>query len=1097
MAKQSTMKSLMLLLALTLASFTAFAQTFVKGTVYEADGQTPAIGATVLQKGTNNGVSSGVDGTYSIQLKGKNPVLIFRMIGCEEQEVKVGSQKEINVTMKNQGVALDDVVVTALGISREQKALGYAVSKVNNEDLTATSSGNWLNSLNGKVAGLQLSSAGTGPISSARVVLRGEQSLSYGNNEALFVIDGVPVSTGAESSGSGSTYSNNDAPVDFGNAASDLNPEDIESVTVLKGPSATALYGSRAANGAIVITTKSGRSEKGLGISVNSSVVFEKASYFPEFQNVYGPGSDMGYKPYSHYTVTGDNTSNIGAMSSNYSRYAYGEKFDPNKLRYQYASKNWETGEFTALPFVYADDWYTGIFETGSTFNNTVTLSGSNGKGTNTRVSITDARNNWIMPNTGYEKQSVSISFNSPLNKWLDFATKVNYIHKASDNMPVSGYSANNPLYLLAWGYTCNPISVYKEEYEAGRFNAENYASGALVNPSTKGNPYRQLYEQTNAVNKDRVYGNATLKIKFPLKGLTLDLRSGLDINNEFRQIQKPYLSSGYDQGYYREQTIRDYEYNHDFLLRYINNDLFDKRLGLTAAFGGNNMTRKKYRSYITLTRLGVEGVYNANNTPEGYPSTPYNYRSKKVINSFYGMVSLSWDNAYYLDVTGRNDWSSSLAPGNWSFFYPSVSASILVDRALKIKNDWLDMAKVRLSWANVGNDTDPYTLLDAYSASGDYPGGYSLPGGISNYNIKPENVESWEVGLEMMFLKNRFSIDAAYYDSRTTNQIISATTDPIIGASSKKINAGEIRNHGIELSAHITPIKTKDFTWSMDLNWARNWNKLVSYLPGWDPETPLQLANNGTTIGNRVYIYSYVGKEMNVIYGKGYQRAPEGATDAEGNDVSGMILVNEKNGYPILDTQANRKIGRVAPMWRGGMSQHFTYKNFSLNLQFTAQMGGHCFSVTHFALAYQGKLKNSLPGRYDGLVVEGVNATTNADGTVSYKKNTTVTENVSTYYSSYKYIRDNVEENTFKTDFLKLKEARLDDSVPSKWIKKTKVFKGASLGVWATNIFCITSFPQYDPETGAMNGAQITGGIEAMSFPMTRSYGVNLKFSL
>ena len=1097
MAKQTTLKGVMLVAAIIFASFAAYAQTFVKGTVYEADGQTPAIGATVMQKGTKNGVSTGVDGTYSIQVKGKNAVLTFRMIGCEEQEVKVGDKKEINVTMKNQGVELDDVVVTALGISREQKALGYAVSKVNNEELTATSSGNWLNSLNGKVAGLQMSSAGTGPISSARVVLRGEQSLSYGSNEALFVIDGVPVSSSSESSGSGSTYSNNDAPVDFGNAASDLNPEDIESVTVLKGPSATALYGSRAANGAIIITTKGGLKEKGLGVSVNSSVVFEKASYFPDFQKEYGPGGDLGYTPYSHYTVSDTDVSDMGAMSRHYSRSFFGERYDANKRRYLYNSKNYATGEYTALPWVYADDWYTGIFETGTTFNNTVTLSGNNGKGTSARLSITDTRNDWIMPNTGYEKQSVSMSLNTSINKWIDVSTKVNYIHKASDNMPVSGYSANNPLYLLVWGFSCNPVSVYKDEYFSGRFNAENYESGNLVNPSTKGNPYRQLYEQTNAVNKDRVYGNAMVKIKFPLKGLTLDLRSGLDINNEFRQIQKPYLSTGYAKGYYREQTIRDYEFNHDFLLRYINNSLLDKRLGITAAFGGNSMTRKTYRSYITLSELGVEGVYNANNTPEGIAATPYNYRSKKVINSFYGMLSLSWDNAYYLDITGRNDWSSALAPGNWSFFYPSVSASVLVDRALKIKTDWLDMAKVRLSWANVGNDTNPYTLEDAYSASSSYPGGYSLPSSIANYNIKPENVESWEVGLELMFLKNRFSIDAAFYNSRTTDQIISATTDPIIGASSRKVNAGEIRNRGIELSAHITPIRVKDFTWSMDLNWSRNWNKLVSYLPGWDPNTPLQLANNGTTIGNRVYIYSYVGEEMNVIYGKGYQRAPEGAKDAEGNDVSGQILVNEKNGYPILDTNADRRIGRVNPLWRAGMTQKFTFKNFSLGLSFSAQVGGHCYSVTHFSLAYLGKLNNSLEGRYDGLVVDGVNAIKNADGTITYQKNKTVTENIQNYYGSYKYIRDNVEENTFSTDFLKLKEARLDYSVPTKWLKKTKVFRTASVGVWATNIFCITSFPQYDPETGALNGSSITSGIEAMSFPMTRSYGVNIKFSL
>ena len=294
-------------------------------------------------------------------------------------------------------------------------------------------------------------------------------------------------------------------------------------------------------------------------------------------------------------------------------------------------------------------------------------------------------------------------------------------------------------------------------------------------------------------------------------------------------------------------------------------------------------------------------------------------------------------------------------------------------------------MLKLRLSWANVGNDTDPYTTVDYYSSETDYSGGYSMPSSIANQWIKPENVESWEAGLEAIFFKNRFSLDLAFYNSSTTNQIISATTDPIIGASSMRVNAGEIRNRGIEISTHIVPVRNKDFEWSMDLNWSRNWNKLVSYLDGWDPETPLQLANNGTTVGSRVYIYSYVGEEMNWIYGKGYQRAPEGSyyTDENGNkvDCSGQILVNAKNGYPLLDQTATRRIGKVNPTWRGGMTQTFRYKGFTLSASFSAQMGGHCYSVTNFALGYLGKLKSTLPGRNDGLVVTGVNQVTNADG--------------------------------------------------------------------------------------------------------------------
>lgn len=657
-------------------------------------------------------------------------------------------------------------------------------------------------------------------------------------------------------------------------------------------------------------------------------------------------------------------------------------------------------------------------------------------------------------------------------------------------------------MYLLAWGFSCNPIQDYKDEYFQGRFTRENVENGYTINPSNTYNPYRILYEALNGNKKDRIYGNVSLNIKLPVKGLTLDLRSGLDINDEFRQLQRPYYSPGYERGYYREQTIRDYEYNHDFLLRYVNNELVNKKLGITVAFGGNNMTRRWYRSYITLSELGEPGIYNPNNTPVGVNPTPYNNKSKKEVNSFYGMASLSWADTYYLDITGRNDWSSALGPGHWSFFYPSVSASILVDKALNLKKHakWVDMLKVRLSWANVGNDTSPYTLNDTYTRSATYFGGYTVPGSISNPYIKPENVESWEMGLETMFFQNRFGLDVALYTSSTTDQIISAATDAIIGATSMKINTGEIRNRGIEIGLHAVPVRAKDVQWSMDINWSRNWNKLVSYQEGWDPKTPLQLGNNGTTIGNRVYIYSYVGQQMNVIYGKGYQRAPEGSTytDENGNtvDCSGQILVNAKNGYPVLDQSPTRRIGKVAPTWRGGMTQKLRVKDFTLSATFSAQMGGHCFSVTNFALSYQGKLTNSLEGRQDGLVVQGVNAVKNADGTITYQKNTTVTENINTYYSSYKWNRDNVEENTFKTDFLKCKEVRLDYALPKSICAKTKVLQGASFGVYATNLFCITSFPAFDPEGGSLNGANITSGIETMTFPMTRSYGVNVKLS-
>lgn len=1106
MKAQSGLRNLLVFMMLFLAALPIMAQSReIKGTVFEKDGTTTVVGLTVLLKGSSVGTLTDVNGEYKINVTGDNPVLVFQNIGYVKKEVPVGNQSVINVTMNEDVVELNAVVVTALGISREEKSLGYAVSKVGNEAITKSISGNWLTKMSGKVAGLNFGSANSGPISSERVTLRGDNSLNYGNNGVLFIIDGVPVLSGATANASGSNYASGDAPVDFGDAASDLNPDDIENVSVLHGASATALYGSRAANGAIIITTKSGRKDKGMGVTVNSSVAFENAGYWPDFQTEYGSGADLGLNPYCFWPLTASEAPDGVATTRNISRYAFGEKFDKNQLRYQYASKNWETGEYTKLPWVYQKDWYKGLFQTGATYNNSITIDGGNGKGSSARLSFTDTRNNWILPNTGYNKQNISLSVNNDINKFITISSKVNYLHLNSDNMPVSGYDETSPMYALAWGYNSCSINDWKNEYFNGRYNYTNWANTegtngqSLVFPSTSSyNPYRSLYEELNGTNKNRVFGNIDVTLNL-LKGLTLDLRSGLDWDDEFRTQQKPYYTTDSPKGLYRQQTIRQYEFNNDFMLRYVNNNLVDNQLGLTVAFGGNNMERDYYNSKITLPELGIEGVYNPTNLPLGVNPDPYNYRSKKEVNSLYGLTSLSWKDTYYLDMTARNDWSSTLAKGYWSFFYPSVSASVLLNNVLNFRDyaRWIDLLKLRLSWANVGNDTNPYSLAQCYSSSS-FPGGYTLPGTIVNPKIKPENVESYEAGLDGKLFMNRLSFELTFYKTSTTDQIVTVDLDQITGATGMKINAGEIQNKGVELSTHFVPVETRDFNWSVDMTWSANKNKLVSLQNGWNVETPLP-TDIGTTIGGRVYIYSYVGQEMHQIYGRGYQRAPEGSyyTDENGKniDCSGMKLV-DASGYPILDDNPTRKIGNVNPNWRAGMTNTFTYKNLSLSAAFTGQWGGHCYSVTNFSLSYQGKLKNSLPGRYDGLVVDGVNKVSNGDGTYTYTKNNTITNSIQTYYNSYVWNRNNAEENTFSTSYLKLTELRLDYKFQKKLLQKIKVCQNASLGIFATNVFCITKFPQYDPETGMLNGSDIFKGIEAMAFPMTRSYGLNIKLS-
>ncbi|HAT61765.1 MAG TPA: SusC/RagA family TonB-linked outer membrane protein [Prevotella sp.] len=1079
-----------------------FGQNFkISGKVFDTDAITPLIGVTVRQQGEKNGAITDSDGNFTINIEGKNPILTFSYLSYNTTTVAIRNKKSIEVILKPSDKNLNEVVVTALGIKREEKSLGYSVTKISNKELTKNVTGNWLEQMNGKVAGLSLQQAGTGPLSTMRVTLRGDHSLNHGNSEALFVVDGVPIQSGTIATGSGSTYANSDAPVDFGNGASDINPDDVESVTVLKGAAATALYGSQAGNGAIIITTKGGENSKKWGVTLNSSLVFDVASYWPDFQTEYGSGSDMGLNEFCFWPLTTEQAPDGIATSPNISRYAFGEKYDANKLRYQYASKNWDTNTYTKLPWVYADDWYKGFFQTGTTLRNNVAINGGNGKGTTARFSFTDTRNNWIMPNTGYVNDDVAIAFDAPVNKHIKLSSRINYTNKRSDNLPATGYSAQNPLYTLTMGYTNNPIHLWKEEYFQGRFNSENFGADgtdghSLVYRSDNSlNPYRTVYEEKNSMDKNRVYGNMSAFIDLE-KGLTLKLCSSLDMTHLWRTQQKPFLTSGYMQGFYREQTANIYYTNNDFLLTYSNNKWFNGHLEFSTSFGGNSMNYNYYNDRISLEKLQIDGIYNIYNVPSGYSPDDFSYHSKKKVNSLYGITSLSWDDTYYLELTDRNDWSSALSKGNRSYNYPSVSTSILLDQLFHFDKHaaWIDMLKFKLSWANVGNDTSPYSLDRYYNATS-YYGGYSISPNIPNANIKPENEESWEGGVEGKMFRGRIGFDFTAYTISTTNQIVSVAADQITGATGYTINAGKISSKGLEISFNAVPVRTHNFEWSVNLNWSKIWNKLDKLQDNWNSNEPYQ-TDMGTTIGNRVYIYSYVGHQMYHIYGYGYKRAPEGSyyLDSNGSkiDCSGAKIINS-SGYPVLDTSNLIDLGKVNPDWTGGFSTAFRYKNWNLSMDFSAQVGGHCYSVTNFALSYQGKLKNSLIGRYDGFVVNGVQATSQNG---IYTKNSTVFTSAETYYNSYVWNRNNAEENTFRTDFLKLRQVRLDFIVPKRLCRGTKFLEDASIGVYATNIFCITPFPQYDPETAMVNNADIYSGIETMSYPMTRSYGINIKLS-
>ena len=1070
----------------------------ITGTVRDTDG-VPLIGATLIVEGTTLGTSTGVNGEYALNVPA-NGRIVCSYLGYDAVTEAVNARTRIDFRLRAAANSIEDVVVTALGITRKEKSLGYAVSKIGSDDITNNASGNWLSGMAGKVAGLNLDQSSAGPGGSVRVTLRGEGSLSYNNNTALFVVDGVPIGSGMDSNSSSGSYESNDAPIDYGNGAGDINPDDVESISVLKGPAATALYGSRPATGAVLITTKSGRTQQGRGVPVPPSVTFDKAGYWPDFQYEYGAGDyrkttinnghmTNGLNPdeYSFYTVDADHSDTGKKVNAFASRYQFGEKIQ-GQMRYMYASYDPATDTYTRMPYkVY--DWYKGFFQTGVTYTNSLAVDASDGHGSSLRVSSKDTRNDWIVPNTGFTTQNFGVSAVSKRNKYIEAGVKLNYYRKNSDNLPVGGYSNSSPLKTLLWQPVSASARDAYNEWKSGRLI--DYYSGVdtsvkLINGSMD-NPYFIVYDCLNTQSRDRVYGNASVTGHIIPGRLSVTLRSGLDFSSDFRTQCKPQYTHAYLDGMYREQTIRSMELNNDFLVSY--HDTFGQ-LSLNASLGGNNMLYKYHNSRQTANMLEEPNVFilqNVNGTLDFA-----NTRKTKSINSFYGLVSLGWRDMLFLDVTGRNDWSSTLAPGYNSYFYPSVSASVLLDEVFKLhdKAKWIDMLKVRGSWANVGNDTEPYQLWGAYANSSVFTGAYGLPGSTKNYTLKPENVESWELGFEGHFLQNRVSFDFAYYDSETTNQIINVPSDWATGASSMVINAGCVRNRGIELAARFRPVSTKNWRWDIDVNWSKNWNELVELAPG----VNVWQLNASNTIGSKVFIYAYPGGELGRIYGYGLQTAPEGAFyyDADGRkvDCSGQHIVDAATGNPVLDATNLKDLGSIYPQWKAGLTTSLRYKGLTLTASFAASYGGRAYSLTNSILSYMGKLTNSLEGRYDGLVHPGVNVS--ADGV--YSPNSTITTDAVDYYNTVIYPRGNTESNVFDTSYLKLKELRVEYLLPRSLCAKTKVFQNVSLSFFVTNVFCITNFPQFDPEVASLSGSSLYRGVETGAYPMTRSYGFSLK---
>lgn len=1055
------------ILALLLSVQTFAQQKKLSGKVVNTATNQPVEKANIHIKGApaRKTVSDDLGGFNILVSPGET--IVVSSVGFQAREIKYTNQLVLTVQLAEAVEQLQDVVVTALGIKREEKALGYAVGKVNNEQLTDALSNNWSNALQGKVAGLNMLKSGGGPAGSNRIILRGETSLGVGTgDQALIVIDGVIVSgssgklTGNKGSGS---YLDSDSPTDFGSSLSDINPDDIESVTVLKGPGAAALYGARGANGAIMITTKSGKAnQKGLGITVNSNTTIESISRWPDYQYEYGQGAS-GQDTWYSYNATADGASTRSTSS------AWGPKFDGQNY-FQYDPVTRTTGA-QRTPWVPYKNNRKDYFQTGKTFTNSVSIEGGSG-GTFARLSLTNLQNTWIIPNTGYGRNTVALSVNQKISDKLQLASKINYTNRSSDNLPSTGYNNQTIMYFIR-GLTPNMNMDWFKEYWApgqeGLVQTRPFSS--LLD-----NPYLQAYEMLNKSKRNGVVGNISATYNFT-KEISLMVRSSLDFSAEARSQQRPKNTNKFVDGMYRTQNIYTYEITNDFMLRY--NRKAKGTFGYSASVGGSMVNNKYIRDELRADKLVYPGIFsfaNSKNVPVAYP-----YRSEYAVNSVYGMAQASYKNFLFADFTARQDWTSVLATptsvGNASFFYPSLNASAILSDAFKLPS-FINYLKLRASVSSVGSGgTEPYLTSYTYDPTL-FPAGVSNPASVANADLRPMRTESYELGTEMKLFGSRVSLDVAVYNNNTKDQIIRVPVDRATGYYYSVMNMGAVRNTGIEIQANGAVLKSKTgLNWNLYGTYTANKSKILS-LPA-DLETIVL----STGPANRGSIEARNGGRMGDLYGLGYERSPDGQ------------IVYDANGIPKLG-QTIKYLGNTTPKWKGSLGSEFKYKQFRLNLLFDAQFGAVGYSLTTAVLSEEGKLTKTLPGRYNGIT--GVGVQQNADG--SYRPNDVMATNIQAYYNGH-FNRDNVESNTFSTDFIKFREARLDYSFSPSLLKRLRLQR-ATVGIYGRDLLMFTNWPGFDPEFGTLgtNSAgdgTINAGFEIGQFPSTRSFGVNLVIGL
>ncbi len=1066
----------------------------ITGTVTDQTGES-MISATVIVQtasgASQHGTTTDLDGNFTLRIPDGANSLLISYIGYENQVVDITGLDHVEIMLAQSTTQLEDVVVTALGIKKEKKALGYSFSDVKGEELTTNRDVNFINSISNKVAGVNISQTAGGAGTSSRIVIRGIKSLST-ESQPLIVVDGVPM----DNSSDGASWLGG---LDYGNSLMGISPDDIETMSVLKGPNAAALYGSRAATGVIMITTRKGSKNDRFKVTLNSNFMINRAYIVAKYQNEYGAGFG-GALQYQALSELQQEEHGVDSAYYYHAQGSWGPKMDGT-----WDVLNWNNKFTTLTP---QPNNVSDYFNKGFTLTNSVAVENGSEK-YNWRFSVSNLNNEGLKPNSTYNRKTVNYSMNSKLNDMFSLSFKANYIREDANNRVGQGDSRTGARTFIWMPRSIN-TNTLREDYESPTGYEQNWYFASDWHT----NPYWEAYKNLNSDNKNQFTGFGKIDIQITpwLKGF---VRSSMDTYTSKRYLRvanNALRANG--EGAFTERWVLYRALNHDFL--FTTEKDFGEDLNLAVNAGGNYYDYHVDYQSSSIVGLAVPDFFSLNNPKYPAETSVGTAQRNKVIQSFYGSAQVNYKSWLYTEVTARNDWSSTLPLHNNSYFYPSVNTSVVFTELLGMEKKTLSFGKVRFSYAYVGNDTDPYRLSTAFISQqyGDVPAVY-LGNQRGNPDLKPERTGSWEVGTDLRFFMSRVTLDATYYDETTYDQIVSAEISKASGFAKVVTNGGEISNKGVELQMNLTPIQSEDLKWNISMNFAKNKNTVLSLAGG--------LSQLTITGESQIDIVAVPGRPYGEILGTRLTRFYK--KDEQGNVIddpnNGRPMIGE-DGYYIMEERG--VIGNVTPDWTGGISSMLKYKDLSLSFSIGVQRGGSLFSKTNKYGLDNGQFEETVEGRdswYGATTAEqlmGRKGLYNADGipqldgegeqmfdpggseSVGFVADGVLadgTENTrgvdpQMYWHQRKW-GGIAELDVYDASYVKLRDVTLTYNLPSAWFGNGFV-KSASLALIGKNLWLIYSgVPNIDPESNFSSNNNAIGQ-EYAAMPTTRSVGFNFR---